>query len=384
MPSSKINHSPLAAKAKPVKQTRPSPHKPHSVQSIFQRAVQDPTQVPHSELLQLQRAIGSRRMEQLLYPKPSKKEAKPSMVQRFMKGTRNQLIQYGGEKKFGKSTYTQILSKLKSYEKVEGTKQAKPERDLNEIFSLAESWMDDEKHKENMENEEGVKGVGRGRAMGYLMGAIAGERGLFRTNAIDYDKRDIIKVYMGQGVVANLGKYMVESDEFYSCAPIVMFNENTHVGGLYHFPASALKVFDRRFEEKMPSHKAYLLAMGEAIQPTHIYVHLGGDALHSASYDTNKNERDMIKGLEHEQDVLVDMFRDAFSNAHVAKGSQQPSRNFTVTLESITNTGKGLLWQEGPLGTSGNYIDLFSDQRPSDTLRFGHKDAGARWKAPAK
>lgn len=44
-----------------------------------------------------------------------------------------------------------------------------------------------------------------------------------------------IKLYMDQGVVADLHNYVLYSCQFSSCAPIVMYNSGDKVAGLYHW-----------------------------------------------------------------------------------------------------------------------------------------------------
>jgi len=45
---------------------------------------------------------------------------------------------------------------------------------------------------------------------------------------------------MGQGVIADLTRYSLYSDQFSSCSPVVMYNQESHKAGLFHFGAGSL------------------------------------------------------------------------------------------------------------------------------------------------
>ncbi|WP_375509725.1 hypothetical protein [uncultured Nostoc sp.] len=75
------------------------------------------------------------------------------------------------------------------------------------------------------------------------------------------EKRRRVELAMGQGVAANLGQFILHSNNFSSCSPIVMFNKTSKIGGLFHFPAKSL-------DETKPS----LKAIYKKINPTEIYL----------------------------------------------------------------------------------------------------------------
>ena len=72
--------------------------------------------------------------------------------------------------------------------------------------------------------------------------------------------RRVIHCTMGQGVIANLGRYTLYSDQFSTCSPVVMVNEQTLVGGLFHYGAGS------------SGQHAELAQMFTAIQPTYVGV----------------------------------------------------------------------------------------------------------------
>jgi hypothetical protein len=74
-------------------------------------------------------------------------------------------------------------------------------------------------------------------------------------------RRVVIKCTMGQGVVGHLGRVVLVSDQFSSCSPIVMFNAQTGMGGLFHFAADNWK--------QQPD---ALKVMFQSIRPTVIYL----------------------------------------------------------------------------------------------------------------
>ncbi len=51
-------------------------------------------------------------------------------------------------------------------------------------------------------------------------------------------KRVLLEVTMGQGVVADLGKTILFSDQFSSCSGVFFYNEKTKKGGIYHFASN--------------------------------------------------------------------------------------------------------------------------------------------------
>jgi len=62
-------------------------------------------------------------------------------------------------------------------------------------------------------------------------------------DVVDLAQRTVIHCTMGQGVVADLRRYTLYSDQFSSCSPVVMFNEDTRLGGLFHYAAASTVQF---------------------------------------------------------------------------------------------------------------------------------------------
>lgn len=96
-------------------------------------------------------------------------------------------------------------------------------------------------------------------------------------------ERREIGLTMGQGVVANLGRYSLFSDQFSSCSPVVMFNEKTLVGGLFHYGAKSVIQYHE------------LTSMYERIEPT--VIHLNRRPDHGAGGSTKDYSRDDFESL---------------------------------------------------------------------------------------
>jgi len=78
----------------------------------------------------------------------------------------------------------------------------------------------------------------------------------------------MMKVYMTQGVVGDLGQTLLYSGQYSSCSPVVMFNRSTGMGGYFHFPGSGLVLEDETTEIV----KKALREMYECVSPTDVYV----------------------------------------------------------------------------------------------------------------
>ena len=48
--------------------------------------------------------------------------------------------------------------------------------------------------------------------------------------------KTVVCLYTGQGAVGNFDDFGFYTGQFSSCSPVVMYNQDTHVGGLYHLP----------------------------------------------------------------------------------------------------------------------------------------------------
>lgn len=80
-------------------------------------------------------------------------------------------------------------------------------------------------------------------------------------------KRILVEVTMGQGATGDLKKFIFHSDQFSSCSAVAMYNEESRVGGLFHYAAN-----------NQTQHQK-LAEMAEEIEPTTIgmYVHTEND-----------------------------------------------------------------------------------------------------------
>ncbi|MDJ1183062.1 hypothetical protein [Roseofilum casamattae] len=75
---------------------------------------------------------------------------------------------------------------------------------------------------------------------------------------------NVLRVYQGQGGTADLRKTTIVSHNFTTCTPVVMFNNSTKLGGLFHYATGSL---DNQAME--------MVNMAKYIQPTHVYIYAG-------------------------------------------------------------------------------------------------------------
>ncbi len=84
-------------------------------------------------------------------------------------------------------------------------------------------------------------------------------------------ERRVVHLTMSQGVVANLRQLSFYSDEFSSCSPVVMYNDHTLRGGLFHFPGGGLDP-DEYGEESRGNTQRRLKQMFEDVGPTNVWL----------------------------------------------------------------------------------------------------------------
>lgn len=73
-------------------------------------------------------------------------------------------------------------------------------------------------------------------------------------------------IHMNQGIAADLRHHTLCSGQFMSCAPVVMYNQNTHVGALYHLAGCS------ELDQMRIHHLQTLLTV---VKPDDIYVLVG-------------------------------------------------------------------------------------------------------------
>jgi hypothetical protein len=75
-------------------------------------------------------------------------------------------------------------------------------------------------------------------------------------------------IHMDQGIMADLRNHELCSGQFSNCAPIVFYNDQSHIGGLYHL--GGCKKLDEMNTNR-------LMAIETIVRPTVIYVLAGMD-----------------------------------------------------------------------------------------------------------
>ena len=114
---------------------------------------------------------------------------------------------------------------------------------------------------------------------------------------------------MGQGLVVDLGQMILFSDEFSTCSPVVMFNQATRAGCLFHFPAGGIG--------RMRPHLN--MAYGRVV-PTHVYLN-----------DRTINLGDSVPQTSDVQ-PLRDFFRQEMGFAGALQMIALRSNQYAVTL----------------------------------------------------
>jgi hypothetical protein len=84
--------------------------------------------------------------------------------------------------------------------------------------------------------------------------------------------RDIVCIYTGQGAAGDFKKIAIYTGQFSSCSPVVMFNEKTCIGGLYHLPGKGGDA--TKLKNDQWGHLETLLHL---VKPTKIHLFPCGD-----------------------------------------------------------------------------------------------------------
>lgn len=107
-------------------------------------------------------------------------------------------------------------------------------------------------------------------------------------------------IYMDQGLVVDLRVHSLCSGQFSTCAPIVFYNENTQIAGLYHL--GGCSQLDNMKNE-------HLITLFDRVKPTVVYVlcgagiPLGGPALGHVDHVCN-----LIKGRPKFKEYKTEIF----------------------------------------------------------------------------
>lgn len=88
-------------------------------------------------------------------------------------------------------------------------------------------------------------------------------------------------IHMDQGIVADLHNDTLCSGQFSSCAPIVLYNANTHICGLYHLGGCS------RLNDLKIGHLNELITL---VNPTVVYVLTGGGDFDMATGGMNYSQ----------------------------------------------------------------------------------------------
>ena len=88
-------------------------------------------------------------------------------------------------------------------------------------------------------------------------------------------------IHMDQGIVVDLRNHTLCSGQFSSCAPIVLYNANNHLCGLYHLGGC-----DQLDEMKIH----HLNVLKTVVRPTVVYVLTGGGSFDMSTMGTTLSQ----------------------------------------------------------------------------------------------
>jgi hypothetical protein len=182
--------------------------------------------------------------------------------------------------------------------------------------------------------------------------------------------RDVVCIYTGQGAAGDFKKIAIFTGQFSSCSPVVMFNEKTGRGGLYHLPGKAGDAKKLKNDEW-----DNLLALLALVKPDTIILFPSGDYANRQGFieGTVKppglfvSDSDFVEAEEDEEKAMAIAFDrvykgdlNALSNLFAqAKAAQIMSHNVQVQERAESMRGiQVTASEEGKLEISGQAKSL--------------------------
>ncbi|MEM9045310.1 MAG: hypothetical protein AAGC81_11480 [Pseudomonadota bacterium] len=200
---------------------------------------------------------------------------------------------------------------------------------------------------------------------------------LENAKSIPTKERPQLMVGMGQGAVGPLGQLQFYSDSFSTCSPVVLYNSETGIGGLFHVPAPRLENWkDDETQEMLPDDQVDLIyrdGVGEAlkdmielVKPDQIIVASGAFGGSNEQNQMGDAGAPVSKRNHHIQLDLQKIADNAGLNTKVELSHTKIER-LTVTAKP---DGKGLEIRERALKSTQD-VDLLDS---SGVLPDGLKD----------
>jgi hypothetical protein len=199
-----------------------------------------------------------------------------------------------------------------------------------------------------VQRQRRVAGAGR---IGIIQRAVIG-------TAVPMKQRPVVKCTMGQGVTGTLDRVVLYSAGFSTCTPVIMFNEKSRCGGLFHFAAGRLDL------QGMALGKVH-----DALVPSVIFIG-----------DRSIKNKSSIKALDEPiEDVaeITNFLKDQWMGFCEINTLELRARQYYVTLDE---GGKLLITPDWP-GASAIDIDFTTTNKPkidtsvaaitTDVLMFG-------------
>ncbi|HXT17133.1 MAG TPA: hypothetical protein VN706_15940 [Gemmatimonadaceae bacterium] len=114
----------------------------------------------------------------------------------------------------------------------------------------------------------------------------------------------VVAFYTGQGVIGKLSEMSFYTGQFSTCSPVVMFNENTTMAGVYHLPGC-----NGTRSKLMTEWATNLMPMADVVNPTHVYLFPSGDASYEEAFGQSSQaskygDRDKLKPFFEEYKAL--------------------------------------------------------------------------------
>lgn len=138
--------------------------------------------------------------------------------------------------------------------------------------------------------------------------------------ALDFEQRQRIHVDMGQGATGNLNRVVLTSTDFDTCLPVVMYNQENGMGGLFHVSAGQAAIDNQVLQ---------MISMAKHIQATWIGIYGGGgdkgsskedvqliyekmSASHKANYQRMEDASSMLVTMGNKGPYMGPLDRHAF------------------------------------------------------------------------
>ena len=196
------------------------------------------------------------------------------------------------------------------------------------------------------------------------------------TAVVSTSDRPQMMVAMGQGAIGRLDEIQLYSDSFSSCNPVILYNSETGMGGLFHVPSPGIEGWrdgdDYRtvapFDDVSMSYRGgvreALAEMIELIKPTSIFVRPGGHGLSESREGHDSMRSGMLGVIDTASYVAEDMKSIVGDLGLETEVVFQPEESSGVV--SVTGDGHGGIDIHKSDITSRREVNLLRRDLPED------------------